>query len=59
MMDVWICDFTSVLTVFHSYQDNEFVIMKDCRQWNPVFNWRDSRLEQVSNTGPLDQHAST
>ena len=31
------CDFTSVLTVFQSYQDDDRLIMKGCVQWNPVY----------------------
>ena len=30
------CDFVSFLTVFQSYQDDLWVIMKGCVQWNPV-----------------------
>ena len=30
------CEFTSFSTVFQSYQDNAWVIMKDCAQWNSV-----------------------
>ena len=34
-MDGWVtCDFTSFLTVFQSYQDDVWVIMKGCVQWN-------------------------
>ena len=28
--------FTSISTVFQSYQDDERLIMKGCKQWNPV-----------------------
>ena len=31
------CDFTSLLTVFHFYQDSEGLIMKGYVQWNPVY----------------------
>ena len=37
--DVWMdyfCGFTSVLTVFKSYQDNERVIMKDSMQRSAI-----------------------
>ena len=35
---VWMtCDFSSFLTVFQSYQGDEWVIMK-CLQWNPVYD---------------------
>ena len=37
-MDGWMdCKFTSLSTVFLSYQDDGTVIMKGCLQWNPVF----------------------
>ena len=36
-IDGWkTCNFTSVSTVFQSYQDNEWMIMKGCMQWNPL-----------------------
>ena len=54
--DGWmICDFTSLLTVFQSYQDDGWVIMKGCVQWNPVYDWRNPCLRRGSNPGPLDQ----
>ena len=31
-----ICDFTSFITVFQSYQDDVWMIMKGCVQWNSV-----------------------
>ena len=35
--DGWMtCDFTSFLTVFQSYQDDFWMIMKGCVQWNSV-----------------------
>ena len=34
-MDGWTtCDFTSFLKVFQSYQDDVWMIMKGCVQWN-------------------------
>ena len=34
-MDGWMtCDFTSFSTVFQSYQDDIWMIMKGCVQWN-------------------------
>ena len=37
-MDGWMtCDFTSFLTVFQSYQDDVWMIMKGCVQWNSVY----------------------
>ena len=32
-----ICDFTSFSTVFQSYQDDVWMIMKGCVQWNSVY----------------------
>ena len=41
-MDGWItCDFTSFSTVFQSYQDDVWMIMKGCVQWNSVYGWED------------------
>ena len=38
-MDNWMtCDFTSLSTVFQSYQDDERLIMKGCVQWNSIYN---------------------
>ena len=31
------CDFTSFLTVFQSYQDDVWMIMKGFVQWNSVY----------------------
>ena len=37
-MDGWMtCNFTSFLTVFQSYQDDVWMIMKGCVQWNSVY----------------------
>ena len=37
LMDGWMtCDFTSFLTVSQSYQDDGWMIMKSCVQWNSV-----------------------
>ena len=33
-----ICEFTSFLTVFQSYQDDGRLVMKDYVQWNSVYN---------------------
>ena len=36
-MDGWMdSDFTSFSTVFHLYQDDGWMIMRGCVQWNPV-----------------------
>ena len=41
-MDGWMtCDFTPFLTVFQSYQDDVWMIMKGCVQWNSVYGWED------------------
>ena len=38
LMDGWMtCDFTSFLTVFQSYQDDVWMIMIGCVQWNSVY----------------------
>ena len=34
------------------------MIMKGCVQWNHGYDCKDSRLQIVSNPGPLDQQAS-
>ena len=37
-LDGWMtCEFTSFLTVFQSYQDDVWMIMKGCVQWNSVY----------------------
>ena len=42
LMDGWMtCDFMSFLTVFQSYQDDVWMIMKGCVQWNSVCGWED------------------
>ena len=38
------CNFTSISTVFQSYQDDGLVIMKGCVQWNCVYGWKDFRF---------------
>ena len=41
-MDGWMtCGFTSFLTVFQSYPDDVWMIMKGCVQWNSVYGWED------------------
>ena len=38
MLDGWMTyDITSFLTVSQSYQDNVWMIMKGCVQWNSVY----------------------
>ena len=43
------CNFTSLLTVLQSYQDDEWVIMEDSVQWNPAYDWKEPRFGQGSN----------
>ena len=41
-MDGWMdCDFRSFSTVFQSYQDDRWMIMKGYVQWNPVYGGED------------------
>ena len=47
--------FFVVLTVFHSYYDDEKMIMKDKLGWNPFYGYKDYRFQLVSNSRPLDQ----
>ena len=35
------CDFTPFLIVFQSYQDDVWMIMKGCAQWNSIYVWED------------------
>ena len=45
-MDGWmICDFTSFLSVFQSYQGHGRIILNGCVQWNLIYSWEDSALE--------------
>ena len=45
------CDFTPFSTVFQSYQDNGWVIIKGCVPWNLVYGWEIFRLKRDSNPG--------
>ena len=45
------CDFTPFSTVLKSYQDDGWMIMKGCVQWNPVYG---SRLEKISPQAGLE-----
>ena len=48
------CDFTSFSTVFQSYQDDGWLLMKDCVCDGILFT-----VEKISpHAGPLDQPAS-
>ena len=51
------CNFTTFSTVFQSYQNDGMVIMKSFVQWNHIYDWKDFRLERVSNPKLLDQEA--
>ena len=54
-MDGWMTsDFTSFLSVFQSYQDDVWMIMKGCVQWNSVNGWEDFTSSE-DRTRPLDQ----
>ena len=50
-------DFTSFLTVFQSYQDDVWMIMKGCVQWNSVYGWEDfsSSEDQTRSTRSVGQ----
>ena len=43
---------------FQSYQDDDWVIMKDCVQWNLVFGWKDFFLKRGSNAGSVGQRST-
>ena len=40
-------DFISFSTVFKSYQQDGWVLMKDCVQWNPVYDYKGPRLNEL------------
>ena len=46
--------FYVLLTVFQSYQDDVWMIMKDCAQWNSVTVEKISPRVRIE-LGPLDQ----
>ena len=50
--------FTSVLTVFQSYQEDRRVMMKGCVQWVLFTLEKGFRPQRVSNLGPLYNQAS-
>ena len=51
-LDGWMtCYFTSFPTVFQSYGDEWRMIIKECVQWNPVYDRKDFDLERGSNPG--------
>ena len=50
--DGWlVCAFTSFIS-FQSHQDDGRVIMESSVQWNPVYNWKDFRLQLPSGIEP-------
>ena len=58
--DGWMtCDFTSCSTVFQSYQDDGWMIIKGCVQGSVqgslVYCWKDLLIKQSSSPGPIDQ----
>ena len=55
-LDGWLVIFMSFLTVFKSYQDSGWVIMKGCVQWKPFYNWKDSHFLWGLNIGSSGQH---
>ena len=58
IMDRWMtCDFTSFSTVFQSYQDDFWMIMKGLVQWNVVTVGKISPRVRIE-LGPLAQWAS-
>ena len=52
-------EFYVLLTIFQSYQDDRMVIMKGCVPRNPVYGRKDFRLQQLSDSGPLDQQINS
>ena len=47
VLDGWMtCDFTSLLTVFQSYQDDVRMIMKFCVHWISIYSWEDFTLSE-------------
>ena len=55
-MDGWMtCHFMSSSTVFQSYQDDGWVIMKGCEQWNLIYSWKDFCHKQGLNPQPQYQ----
>ena len=46
-------------TIFQSYQDDEWLVMKGCMQKNSVYGQKDLCLQRDLNLGPLDQQTST
>ena len=51
----YLAKFTSLATVFQSYQEDGWVIMKGCVQQNPVYDTKNLGLGWGSNQGLLAQ----
>ena len=64
-MNGWMtCDFKSFLTVFQSYQDDVWMMMKGCVQWNSVYGWedftsREDRTQSARSEGQRLTHRAT
>ena len=58
LADWMTCEFTSFATVFQSYEDDGWAIIKDHVQWNTVYDQINPRLGLGSNSRPLDRNAS-
>ena len=54
-MNEWLAISCLFSTVFLSYEDNWWMIMKGCVQWNPVYDLKDLRLKRGTNPGPIDK----
>ena len=53
--DGWMTsDFTSFLTVIQSYQDDVWVIMKGCVQWNSVYQTTRKRIKKINVSYTLE-----
>ena len=54
------CDFTTFLTVFQSYQDDVWLIMKGCVQRNSVYGWEDftSKEDRTRSAGSVGHWAT-
>ena len=49
------CNCNALLKVFQSYQDDGWVIIKGCVQWNLFYGWTDFRIKRGWNPLLLDQ----
>ena len=53
-MDGWMDDLLS--TVFQSYQEDGWVIIEGCVQWNPIYNLHSQAGLESGTTRLVDQH---